>query len=60
MLAIIGGLFQIDIHRKILNEVLNPDFAVDVVAILRRKHIHKYVEEQNRETNVAARIFKPQ
>jgi len=31
-----------------------------VGAILRRRHIHRYVEEQNRETSVAARIFKPQ
>ena len=27
-----------------------------VGAILRRRHIHRYVEEQNRETSVAARI----
>ncbi len=31
-----------------------------VGAILRRRHIHKYVEEKNRETSVAARVFKPQ
>jgi len=31
-----------------------------VGAILQRRHIHRYVEEQNRETSVAARIFKPQ
>jgi len=49
-----------------------PDFAVvyrseaqktvakrAVGAILRRRHIHRYVEEQNRETSFAARIFKP-
>ena len=30
-----------------------------VGAILQRRHIHRYVEEQNRETSVAARIFKP-
>jgi hypothetical protein len=50
---------------------LNPDFAVGIVArrrkpkravgaVLRRRHNHYYVEEQNRETSVAARIFKPQ
>ena len=27
---------------------------------MQRRHIYKYVEEQNRETSVAARIFKPQ
>jgi len=27
---------------------------------LQRRHIHRYVEEKNRETSVAARIFKPQ
>jgi len=32
----------------------------EVGAILCRKHIHKYVEKQNRETSVATRIFKPQ
>ena len=31
-----------------------------VGAIFQRKHVHKYVEEQNRETSVEARIFKPQ
>jgi len=32
----------------------------EVGAILNRKHIHKYVEDQNRETSVAARLLKPQ
>jgi len=32
----------------------------DVGAILCRRHIYKYVEKQNREASVAARIFKPQ
>jgi hypothetical protein len=27
---------------------------------LRRRHNHNYVKEQNRETSVAARIYKPQ
>ena len=31
-----------------------------VGAILCRRHIHKYVEEQNREASVAERIFKSQ
>ena len=31
-----------------------------VGAILCCMHIHKYVEEQNRETSVVARIFKSQ
>ncbi len=31
-----------------------------VGTILRRRHINRSVEEQNRETNVAARGFKPQ
>ena len=30
-----------------------------VGAILRRRHNHYYVKEQNRETSVAARICKP-
>ena len=51
----------------------NPDCAVgnvtrvekqqakrEVGAILNRRHIHKYVEDQNRETSVAARLFRPQ
>jgi len=29
-------------------------------AILIRRHIHKYVEDQNREASVAARLLKPQ
>jgi len=32
----------------------------EVGAILCRKHIYKYVEEQNRERSVAVRIFKSQ
>jgi hypothetical protein len=32
----------------------------EVGAILNRRHIHKYVEDQNRETRVAARLLKPQ
>jgi len=32
----------------------------DVGAILNRRHIHKYVEDQNRETSVAARLLNPQ
>ena len=31
-----------------------------VGVVLRRRHNHNYVEEQNRETSVAAMIFKPQ
>jgi hypothetical protein len=30
-----------------------------VGAVLRRRHNHNYVEEQNSETSVAARICKP-
>jgi len=32
----------------------------EVGAILSRRHIHKYVEDQNRETSVAAGLLKPQ
>jgi len=32
----------------------------EVGAILNRRHIHKYVENQNRETSLAARLLKPQ
>jgi len=32
----------------------------EVGAILNRRHIHEYVEDQNRETSFAARILKPQ
>jgi hypothetical protein len=42
------------------NEVQKTAAKRAVGAILRRRHIHRYVEEQNRETSVAARIFKPQ
>ena len=32
----------------------------EVGAVLNRRHCHNYVEDQNREMSVVARIFKPQ
>ncbi len=43
-------------HRS---EATQTEAKRAVGAFLRRKHNHNYVEEQNRETSVAARICKP-
>ncbi len=58
---------------KAFSGYFNPDCAVENVArvektqakrevgaILNRRHIHKYVEDQNCEKSVAARFFRPQ
>ncbi len=53
-------------------ELFNPDFAVENVARAKNQSetrswndfdpeaYHKYVEDQNRETSVAAKVFRPQ
>ncbi len=55
-----------------IEAVLNPDFAVENVARAKNQSetrswndfdpeaYHKYVEDRNRETSVAAKVFSPQ
>ena len=43
-------------HRS---EAYKTSAKREVGRILNRRHIHKYVEGQNRETSVAARLLKP-
>ena len=62
-----------NIRKLLATAIIKPRFCIRyrskvrttaakraVGAILRRRHIHRYVEEKNRETSVAARIVKPQ
>ena len=54
------GAFKPRLCSRIRGEAQKTLAKRAVGPILWRRHIHKYVEEQNRETSVTARIFKPQ
>jgi hypothetical protein len=45
---------------RLRSEATQTEAKRVVGMVLRRRHNHNYVEEQNHETSVAARIYKPQ